>query len=65
MIKVICDVNFHSSADFDKTSVIGIARAWEFSTVVDLVKRDVTDMYRLKSRGYITASKKYLGDFES
>ena len=30
MIKIIRDVNFHLSPDFDKTSVIGIARAREF-----------------------------------
>lgn len=61
--KIIREVNFHASADFDKISVIGITRAREFSTVVDLVKRDGTDMYRLKSRVYITASKRY--DFRS
>lgn len=63
MIKVLRDVNIHQSPDFDRTSVIGIAKASEVFTVVDFVKRDGTCMYRLKSWVYITASKKYVGDF--
>ncbi len=61
--KIVRNVNFYSSPDFDKTSVIGIARAGEFFTVVDFLKRDGTDMYRLKSGVYITASERYVGDF--
>ena len=64
MIKVIRDVNIHASPDFDKTSVIGIAKAGEVFTVVDFVKRDGTDMYRLKSEVYIAASKRYVRDFD-
>lgn len=63
MIKVLRDVNIHVSPDFDKTSVIGIAKSGEVFTVVDFVKRDGTDMYRLKSGFYITASKRYVVDF--
>ncbi len=63
IIKILRDVNIHQSPDFDKTSVIGIAKAGEVFTVVDFVKRDGTCMYRLKSGVYITASKKYVGDF--
>ena len=63
MIKVLRDVNIHVSPDFDKTSVIGIAKSGEIFTVVDFVKRDGTDMYRLKSWVYITAIKRYVVDF--
>lgn len=35
MIKVICDVTFHASLNFDKTSILGITRAGEVFTVVD------------------------------
>lgn len=63
MIKVLRDVNIHVSPDFDKTSFIGIAKSGDVFTVVDFVKRDGTDMYRLKSGVYITASKRYVVDF--
>ncbi|WP_368242665.1 DUF5776 domain-containing protein [Intestinibacter bartlettii] len=63
MRKIIHNVKFHSSPDFGKTSVIGIAKAGKIFTIVDFVKRDGTDMYRLKSGVYITASKRYVVDF--
>lgn len=63
MIKILRDVNIHQSFDFDRTSVIGITKAGEVFTVVDFVKMDGTCIYRLKSWVYITASKRYVGDF--
>lgn len=63
MIKVLRDVNIHLSPDFDKTSVLGIAKAGEIFTVVYFVKRDGTCMYKLKSVIYITASKRYVRNF--
>lgn len=53
MIKVICDVNFYASPNFDKTNIFGIAKAGSVFTVVDFIKRDGTDMYRLKFWFYI------------
>ena len=64
MIKVIRDVNFHASPDFDKSSILGIAKVGSVLTVVDFVKRDGTYMYKLKSGVYITASKRYVVDFK-
>ena len=43
MIKIIRDVNFHLSPDFDKTNVIGIAKAGSVFTVVDFLKKDGTE----------------------
>ena len=63
MRKIIRYVNFHSSPNFDKTSILGIAKTDEFFTVVDFVKRYETDMYNLKSEVYITASKRFVVDF--
>lgn len=65
MIKVIRDVNFHSNPDFNKSSILGIAKAGSVFTVVDFIKRNGTNMYKLKSGVYITASKRYVRDFKA
>ena len=43
MIKVICDVNFHLSPNFDKSSILEMAKDGSVFTVVDFYKRDGID----------------------
>lgn len=43
MRKIIRDINFYASPNFDKTNVIGIAKARSVFTVVDFVKKDGTE----------------------
>nr|WP_302416967.1 N-acetylmuramoyl-L-alanine amidase [uncultured Romboutsia sp.] len=62
-VRILKDVNIHNKADFEKESVIGKVTAGGAYTVVETIKRSGTDMYKLKSGVYITASPKYVEVF--
>ena len=60
-LRVIADeVNIRSAADFTDESVVGVVKKGGVYTVVEKIERTGTDMYKLKSGVYITASKKYV-----
>ena len=64
-LRVIADeVNIRSAADFTDESIIGIVKKGGVYTVMEEIERQGTNMYRLKSGVYITASKKYVEVFE-
>ena len=63
-VKILKDVNIHSKADFTEENTIGKVTAGGAYTVVETIKRSGTDMYKLKSGVYITASPKYVEVFE-
>lgn len=63
-VKILKDINIHSKPDFDAANVIGKVTAGGAYTVVETIKRTGTDMYKLKSGVYITASPKYVEVFE-
>ena len=63
-VRILQDINIHSKADFEKESVVGKVTAGGAYTVVETIKRTGTDMYKLKSGVYITASPKYVEVFE-
>ncbi len=47
MIKIIRDVNFHAIPDFNKLSILEIAEARKFFTVVDFIKLNLnSDAYK-------------------
>lgn len=60
LIKIIQDVNYHKTPDFKSSSVVGVAKTGEVFTVDSLIKRSDTNMYKLKSGYFITASTKYV-----
>lgn len=59
-VRILQDVNIRSAADFTDASVIGVVKKGGVYTVVEKIERTGTDMYKLKSGVYITASKKYV-----
>ena len=63
-VRILQDINIHNKADFEKESVVGKVTAGGAYTVVETIKRSGTDMYKLKSGVYITASPKYVEVFE-
>jgi N-acetylmuramoyl-L-alanine amidase len=64
-LRVIADeVNIRSAADFTDESVVGVVKKGGVYTVVEKIERTGTDMYKLKSGVYITASTKYVEVFE-
>lgn len=63
-VRILQDINIHSKPDFDAANVIGKVTAGGAYTVVETIKRTGTDMYKLKSGVYITASPKYVEVFE-
>ena len=63
-VKIKEDINIRSAANFDDSSIIGKVTKGEVYTVIEKIKRTGTDMYKLKSGVYITASKKYVEVFE-
>lgn len=63
-VRILQDINIHSKPDFDAANVIGKVTAGGAYTVVETIKRSGTDMYKLKSGVYITASPKYVEVFE-
>lgn len=64
MIKIIHDVNYHKTPDFKNSSIAGIALCGEIFTVSQLIKRNGTDMYKLKSGYYITTHAKYVEKYK-
>ena len=62
-VRILQDINIHSKPDFDAANVIGKVTAGGAYTVVETIKRTGTDMYKLKSGVYITASPKYVEVF--
>lgn len=63
-VKILKDVNIHSKADFTEENTIGKVTAGGVYTITEKIKRTGTDMYKLKSGVYITASPKYVEVFE-
>ena len=63
-LKVLQDVNVHSTPDFKSSSVCGKAEKGEALTIVKKIERSGTDMYLVKAGYYITASSKYVEVFE-
>lgn len=63
-VKIKEDINMHSRPDFTSASVIGVIKKGGVYTVVEKIERTDTDMYKLKSGVYITASPKYVEVFE-
>lgn len=63
-VRILKDINIHSKPDFDAANVIGKVTAGGAYTIAEKVKRTGTDMYKLKSGAYITASPKYVEVFE-
>ena len=63
-VRILQDINIHSKPDFDAANVIGKVTAGGAYTVIETIKRSGTDMYKLKSGVYITASPKYVEIFE-
>jgi hypothetical protein len=64
LVRILQDVNIRSAADFTDASVIGVVKKGGVYTVVEKIERTGTDMYKLKSGVYITASPKYVEVFE-
>lgn len=63
-LRIISDsVNIHSSADFNSSSVVGKVKKGDVFTIAQKIERTGTDMYKLKSGVYITASPKYVEVF--
>lgn len=60
MIRIKKDVNYRNAPNFEDCSIIGVAKAGQVFTVVGLVKRSDTDMYKLKSGCYITTNRFYV-----
>ena len=63
-VRILQDINIHSKPDFDVVNVIGKVTAGGAYTVIETIKRSGTNMYKLKSGVYITASPKYVEIFE-
>lgn len=63
-VKILQDINMHNKPDFTSASVIGVVKKGGVYTVMQKIERTGTDMYRLKSGVYITASPKYVEVFE-
>lgn len=63
-VKIKEDINMHSRPDFTSASVIGVIKKGGVYTVVEKIERTDTDMYKLKSGVYITASPKYVETFK-
>ena len=63
-LRVLQNVNVHSTPDFNASSVCGKAEKGEALTIVKKIVREGTDMYLVKAGYYITASSKYVEFFE-
>ena len=63
-LRILQDVNVHSTPDFDASSVCGKAEKGEALTIIKKIERKGTDMYYVKAGYYITASTKYVEVFE-
>ena len=51
-------------ADFNSSSIVGEVEKGDVFTITQKIERTGTDMYKLKSGVYITASTKYVEIFE-
>ena len=63
-LRILQDVNVHSTPDFNSSSVCGQAEKGEALTIIKKIERKGTDMYYVKAGYYITASTKYVEVFE-
>lgn len=63
-IRILQDVNIHTTPDFNSSSVCGEVKKGGVYTIAEKIERTGTDMYKLKSGVYITASEKYVEVFE-
>lgn len=64
-LRVIADkINIHNKANFNSSSVVGEVEKGDVFTITQKIERTGTDMYKLKSGVYITASPKYVETFE-
>ena len=64
-LRVIADkINIHNKANFNSSSVVGEVEKGDVFTITEKIERTGTDMYKLKSGVYITASTKYVEVFE-
>ena len=64
-LRVIADkINIHNKANFNSSSVVGEVEKGDVFTITQKIERTGTDMYKLKSGVYITASTKYVEVFE-
>ena len=64
-LRVIADkINIHNKADFNSSSIVGEVEKGDVFTITQKIERTGTDMYKLKSGVYITASTKYVEIFE-
>ena len=63
-VRIKQDINIRSAANFDDSSIIGKVTKGGVYIVAETIKKTGTDMYRLKSGVYITASPKYVEVFE-
>lgn len=63
-IRILQDVNVHSTPDFNASSICGKAEKGEALTIIKKIERKGTDMYLVKAGYYITASTKYVEVFE-
>lgn len=63
MIKIIKEVNYRNAPNFAPSSIAGVAKVGEVFSVTGRIVRDGTDMYKLKSGYYITASSIYVEKF--
>lgn len=63
-LRVIKNVNIHSTPDFNSSSVCGKVEVGTILTIVRKIECEGTDMYLTKAGTYITASTKYIEIFE-
>lgn len=63
-LRILQDVNVHSTPDFNSSSVCGKVEKGEALTIIKKIERKGTDMYYVKAGYYITASTKYVEVFE-
>ena len=60
-LRVIADkIYIHNKANFNSSSVVGEVEKGDVFTITEKIERTGTDMYKLKSGVYITASPKYV-----
>ena len=64
-LRVIADkINIHNKADFNLSSVVGEVEKGDVFTITQKIERTGTDMYKLKSGYFISASSKYVEELK-
>lgn len=63
-LRIIKDVNIHSTPDLNSDSICGKVNKGTVLTIVRKIEREGTDMYLVKAGYYITSSSKYIEVFE-